>query len=300
MIFSSSVAMIRPRNFHLNPQTILDNHFQTRVKSYSREEIETIIDKEFTDIHQQLLAAGIDVNVFEQSDNLDTPDAIFPNNWFSTHPEHIACLYPMKAPNRRLERRKEIVDWIRARYYKVNDLTPFELQGKFLEGTGSLVLQHKERVAFAAISDRTHPKLVVDWCKAMKYRPVMFSAEDKNGNPIYHTNVIMCFGKGFTICCMAAIRSATERKIVAEELQHSENIILDISLDQLHHFSGNGIQLKSKTGEPVFLLSKNGWEHLSVFQREIIKANSKVITPDLLLTEQLGGGSARCMVAELF
>lgn len=300
MICSSSVVMVRPRNFHLNPQTILDNHFQTVIGIPSREEIEYTIEKEFKDIESQLNRAGIDVKVFEQSDNLNTPDAIFPNNWFSTHPEHIVCLYPMKAPNRRLERRQEIIEWLQERYYKTNDFSTYESQGKFLEGTGSLVLHHKHRVAFAAISDRTHPKLVVEWCKSLNYRPVMFAARDKNGNPIYHTNVVMCLGNGFTICCMEAITSATERKLIAEELERIGNIVLDISLEQLHHFSGNGIQLKSKSGEPVFLLSKNGWEHLSVFQREMIKANTKVVTPDLQLTEQLGGGSARCMVAELF
>jgi hypothetical protein len=284
----------------LNPQTILDNHFQTGVNTLNREEIESTIEKEFEDINYQLVNSGISVTVFNQDDGLDTPDAIFPNNWFSTHPEHIACLYPMKAPNRRMERRKEITDWLRTHYYKINDFSFNEEQGKFLEGTGSLVLDNENRTAYAAISDRTHPKLVVDWCRSMKYKPVLFSACDKNSNPIYHTNVVMCIGNGFTICSLAAIRSNAERRLLAEELEASGNIILDISLEQLHHFSGNGLQLKSKTGEYVFLISKNGWDHLSVFQREIIKANSKVITPVLSLTEQLGGGSARCMVAELF
>ncbi|MEY4594548.1 MAG: hypothetical protein RIQ47_958 [Bacteroidota bacterium] len=300
MHFSSSVVMVRPRNFHLNPQTILDNHFQTVINTLNREEIENTIEIEFDGIYNELINAGINVKAFNQDDGLDTPDAIFPNNWFSTHPEHIACLYPMKAPNRRLERRKEITDWLRARYYKINDLAFNEEQGKFLEGTGSLVLDNKNRMAYAAVSDRTHPKLVVDWCRSMNYKSVLFSACDKNSNPIYHTNVVLCIGNGFTICCFSAIRSEAERRIVAEALENSGNIILDISMEQLHHFCGNGLQLKSKTGEHVFLISKNGWEHLSVFQREIIKENSTVITPNLSLTEQLGGGSARCMVAELF
>lgn len=179
MHFSSSVVMVRPRNFHLNPQTVMDNHFQSFISSMTREDIEDAIEAEFEDIQGKLINAGITVNVFDQADGLDTPDAIFPNNWFSTHPEHIACLYPMKAPNRRLERRKEITDWIRARYYKINNFTGFEEQGKFLEGTGSLVLDNQKRTAYAAVSDRTHPKLVLDWCKAMNYKPVLFSAEIK-------------------------------------------------------------------------------------------------------------------------
>ncbi|MFM9052533.1 MAG: arginine deiminase-related protein, partial [Bacteroidota bacterium] len=237
---------------------------------------------------------------FEQTDDSDTPDAIFPNNWFSTHLEMKLVLYPMKAENRRLERRREIIEWLGTRYTEMIDFSSFEKQGRYLEGTGSLVLDHLHRKAFAAVSDRTHQKLVLEWGRKMDFEIHLFSASDKNKNPIYHTNVVLALGHGFALAGLDAINSKGERDAVLSALSDTGRVIIELTTEQIHCFSANGLQLKNKFGNPVFVISKNGWEALSEEQKTIIRSMTEVITPSLTMTEQLGGGSARCMIAELF
>lgn len=297
---SNAVLMVRPRDFHCNPQTILDNHFQSIGFDFTRDEIEMKIQAEFDEFVGLLRAAGINVTIFEQSDDQDTPDAIFPNNWFSTHFDRKLVLYPMKALNRRLERRKEIIDWLSTRYTETIDLSAYENQGRFLEGTGSLVIDHDHRSAFAAISDRTHPKMVLEWGRRMGYEIQLFSASDKNSNPIYHTNVVMTLGRGFALVGLDAINSAAERKAVYAALSDTGREIIELTTEQIHFFSGNGLQLVDKNGDPLFVLSKNGWNALTEPQKIVIRSLTEVVTPSLNMTEQLGGGSARCMIAELF
>lgn len=298
--FTGNVLMIRPRDFHCNPQTIMDNHFQSIEFDFSRDEIEANIQEEFEGLVSMLRSKGINVSIFEQTDKADTPDAIFPNNWFSTHADGKVVLYPMKAPNRRLERRQDIVEWLKSRYTETIDLSRFESEGKFLEGTGSLVIDHDNRIAYAAISDRTHPKMVMEWGKRMNYEVLLFSARDKNQNPIYHTNVVLALGNGFALVAADAINSTSERNALLRSLSESKRDIIQLTMDQVLCFSGNGLQLTGKNNTPVFILSKSGWDALTEPQRIIIRSSTDVITPDLRLTEQLGGGSARCMIAELF
>ena len=298
--YASNVLMVRPRDFHVNPQTILDNHFQSIDHVQSREEIESRIQVEFNQLAQALIQAGIKVNIFEQSDGMDTPDAIFPNNWFSTHTNGTLVLYPMKAINRRLERRHEIIQWLQKEYSTLIELTQFEKHDKFLEGTGSLVLDRSREIAYAAISDRTHPRLVLDWCHHMNYEPVLFSARDKNRNPIYHTNVVLSLGNNFILAGLDTISDITERSLLEKSLNQESVIIIELSLEQIHQFAGNGLQLINHAGEPVFVLSSGAWKSLTSIQQELIESKTRVIHVDLSLTEQLGGGSARCMLAELF
>ncbi|MFM7217665.1 MAG: citrulline utilization hydrolase CtlX [Bacteroidota bacterium] len=292
--------MIRPKDFYCNPQTILDNHFQSIQFEFTREDIERSIQEEFEEFVSMLRHAGVTVYIFEQDDGLDTPDAIFPNNWFSTHEVGKLVLYPMKALNRRMERRKEIIEWLGTKYQQTVDLSAFELQGKFLEGTGSLVLDRENKLAFAAISDRTHPKMVVEWGRRMDYQVMLFSAADMNGNPIYHTNVALCLGEDFALVGMDSIRSATERHELMKTLIATGREIIPLQLSQVHSFSANGIQLKDREGNPVFVISQTGWDALYPEQKNRIERSTRVLIPALRMTEQLGGGSARCMVAELF
>ena len=297
---AEKVLMVRPRDFRCNPQTALDNHFQSIEFSFSRDEMEQQVNEEFDHYVSLLHEAGIETIIFNQSDSNDTPDAIFPNNWFSTHQDAGMVLYPMKAPNRRTERREDIIAWLSRSYSRVIDLSPFELQEKFLEGTGSLVLDQLHRIAYAVISDRTHPRLVIEWAKKMNYSVNLFSAHDKNHNPIYHTNVVLCLGNEFAMICPEAINSDAERKNILESLKKIRPNIIELTLEQVYHFAANGLQLSNKAGTPVFILSKNGWDSLNQSQRDKIKKLTQVVTPDLRMIEQLGGGSARCMVAELY
>lgn len=299
-LFARRVLMVRPRNFHLNPQTLQDNHFQSIEYVYSREEIESRIASEFDQLAQALQDQGIETRIFNQEDALDTPDAIFPNNWFSTHRNQTLILYPMKAENRRWERRPDIIQWLSSQYRSTLDFTEHEKSGRILEGTGSLVLDRVNRVAYASVSDRTHPKLVIEWCQKMNYRPVLFAAQDMNEKPIYHTNVVIAAGNGFMLVGKDAVGQASERSALNQHLNESGHTIIELSLEQLHQFAGNGLQLTNDKGEPVFVLSTGAWNSLSLFQQQTMLAHTQVIHSDLTLTEQLGGGSARCMLAELY
>lgn len=299
-MFASHVLMVRPRNFKSNPQTVLDNHFQKPAAGIDPTLAQELAETEFDRFVALLQDVGIAVTVIHQEDELDTPDAIFPNNWFSTHHDGTLTLYPMKAENRRAERRTSIIDKLQQAYTNLFDLREYEQHDSFLEGTGSMIIDHVHKNVFAAISERTHSELVTRWCDSMGYRPIVFSAIDREGQIIYHTNVMLHTGNGFAVIATSSIVDGTERAAVINALRSSDYELIDLSPDQVNEFAGNGLQLKNKNGEYIYVLSKRGWESLSDNQRERIKSRTHVITPDLSTIERLGGGSARCMMAELF
>jgi hypothetical protein len=296
-IFANHVLLVRPKTFHSNPETAADNHFQ---KKGHGEEYAAQANRELDGLLAALGNHGIATTVFEITDNLDTPDAIFPNNWFSTHRTGELVLYPMKAANRRTERRIEIIRFLEQEFDKTFDMSGFEDSGRYLEGTGSLVLDRKNRVAFAALSERTDPSLLRTWCKTLGYYPVLFTAVDGNGRPVYHTNVVMNIGNGFAAAALENIPDENERREVLQRLTEGGRRLVQLTGKQLESFAGNGLQLSSEAGQPVYLLSSTGWRSLEVHQQSLISECTAVITPDLSVIEQTGGGSARCMVAELF
>lgn len=295
--FTNRILMVRPASFYGNPETSIDNHFQV---TGNDDEIATAAAAEFDRMVDLLQEAGIDTVVFDSSDGIDTPDAVFPNNWFSSHRNGIVVLYPMKACNRRKERRTVITDWLKANSAGMMDLSPMESSGLYLEGTGSLVLDRTHRIAFAAVSERTDPGMVREWCEKMDYRPCLFSATDRNCQPVYHTNVVMNIGSGFTVAALDAIHDESERNTVTDWLEKTSPTIIRLSIDQLHSFAGNGIQLSDHSGAPVYLVSATGWKSLTEAQQALIASKTKVVTPEIPTIERHGGGSARCMVAELF
>jgi hypothetical protein len=296
-IFANHVLLVRPRSFRSNPETATDNHFQ---KTGQGAEYAVQANLELDGMLTALGNQGITTTVFEITDDLDTPDAIFPNNWFSTHRTGELVLYPMKAANRRTERRNEIIRLLKKEYRKTFDMSGFEDSGKYLEGTGSLVLDRQNRIAFAAVSERTDPALVGIWCKTLDYEPVVFTALEGNGRPVYHTNVVLNIGNGFAAAALDNIPDEKERHHVQQRLKEGGRQLVPLTGEQLEAFAGNGLQLSAHDGQPVYLLSSTGWESLDSHQKALIAECTAVITPDLHIIEQTGGGSARCMVAELF
>ena len=294
------VLMIEPRNFASNPQTLGDNFFQQNPSSLSPDELDNKTKKEFDALVEVLTDAGIEVSVFKQKDSLNTPDAVFPNNWFSTMPEGTCILYPMLAENRRLERRKDIISFLETNYGKIIDLTHDENRGIFLEGTGSLVIDHQYKIAYASLSARTSSNLIFEWEKLTGYQAILFSSYDKNKQLIYHTNVVMCLAEKFAIVCLGAMEDEDARDRVKASLLETNHEIIEISLEQMSHFCGNCLELENRKSEKFLLMSAQAFNHFTETQKENIEKHSKILQSDLHTIETFGGGGARCMVAELF
>ena len=303
--FTSNILMIRPSNFGYNPETALTNSFQ--IKPNSKKEILDIQEKvsaEFEEMVQSLRQNQINVLIFDDDKNALTPDAIFPNNWVSTHQKTIIT-YPMLTLNRRRERREDIIS-ILQKSYEYNNHLAFEsfenLENKMiLEGTGSLVLDRHQKIAYAAISERTSKKLVDEWCKKMNYTPVIFEAFGSKKELIYHTNVMMCVGKSFVIICMDSI-AVKDQDLVRNSILNSKKEIIEISLSQTYeHFAGNMLQLINKKDKTILVMSQKAYFSLDQTQLNLLEKHNDILLPLSVPTiEKYGGGSVRCMMAELF
>lgn len=293
--------MMRPCSFAYNFETAGSNHFQKIFKEEGNAVLKKA-QKEFDALTNAILKNNIDVLIFEDTKNPPKPDAVFPNNWFSTHVGRKLILYPMLAPNRRKERRKEIVEQLQKKFsYKdVIDLSGFEKQNKFLEGTGSLVFDHQAKKVYASLSERTCYELVIYVARLLKYAPVVFSSADASGKEIYHTNVFMTIGSGFAVVCSEAILDERQKEIVLNSLREDGLEIIFISHAQLNNFCGNLLQLKDKSQIPQMVMSKNAWDNFDIAQREKLEKHTGIIISNLTTIEGVGGGSARCMLAELF
>ncbi len=296
MILSDKVLMIEPKGFTFNPKTSGDNFFQTQ--SVIKFPAETAM-KEFQELKFKLMRAGITVIAISPEDNLETPDSVFPNNWFSTTPYGQFILYPMMAANRRLERRSEIVKRFKPEYKELIDLSSLEEKEMFLEGTGSIVADHENKIAYASLSKRTNLEALKEWGKKTGYELVTFSSFDKNGNVIYHTNVVLTLGEGFAIVCLDAIKDAKEKENVRKKLAE-KNEILTLNLDQLHAFCGNCLELKNHKGDKYLVMSAQAYNAFTEGQKNTLIRHTSIIYSGLNTIETLGGGSARCMMAELY
>ena len=292
--------MISPDDFGFNHDTATDNFFQKKF-SLTEKEIKGKALEEFQTFKNLLESAAIEVVSFSLKNSVPCPDAVFPNNWFSTHPAGEIIFYPMKSESRRNERHPEVMEYLKDHYKKVIDLTGNEMQNKFLEGTGSIVIDSENQIAYASLSQRTNESLFYEWCSTMKHKPVIFHAEDKSGNTVYHTNVLLCIGKGFTLVCLESITDKSERKLLAGSLSQSGNAVIEISFGQMHEFAANALALQNKNSEQVLVISSRGWNALNSKQQGLVHSFcSQVIMPELDVIETCGGGSARCMLAELF
>jgi hypothetical protein len=231
-----------------------------------------------------------------------TPDSIFPNNWFSSHFGGELVLYPIYAENRRLERKEHVLNLLKRgfNHNKVVDLTHWEEEGEFLEGTGSMILDRRKHIAYCCRSARTSEKVLSEFCSVMNYQPVVFDAFDKNSNQIYHTNVIMNIGMQVAVICLESIKDENEQKKVVSHLTSTGKIIIDISLEQVDSFVGNMLEVRSRNGAPITVMSAAAHRALTFEQERVISTYSKIISSDLETIEKNGGGSARCMIAEIF
>jgi hypothetical protein len=294
------LLMVEPKNFISNPQTAGDNFFQQATAALSEEDLSRKTKKEFDALVKALEDADVEVTLFRQDDALNTPDAIYPNNWFSTLPGGTLVLYPMMAENRRLERRAPLLDYLRKKYGKVINLYYDEDRGIYLEGTGSLVIDHRSRIAYASLSQRTSSNMIFEWCRLTGYDVVIFTSYDRNGEVIYHTNVMMCVAENFAIVCLEAMEDEDARDRVRKSLNKTGHEIIEITLSQVHHFCGNCLELENNKGEKLLLMSAQAFFHFSEEQRNRIEKYCSIIYCGLDTIEAVGGGGARCMVAELF
>jgi hypothetical protein len=294
-----SVLMIRPARFYPNPETAADNAFQ-RDANRDVDALTLVARKEFDAAVQTLRGAGVKVHVFEDTAEPEKPDAVFPNNWISTHHDGRVALFPMYSALRRRERRQDIVEELR-RHYRVTeviDYSAFENKGCCLEGTGSLVLDHLYKIAYVSLSNRSNPKVIQRFADDFSYEPVTFTSTGFDGRPIYHTNVMMCIGTAFALIGLEMIRNKAERQQVRARLQRSAKDIVELSSDQIANFAGNAIELHDTHGEKLLVLSKRAVQALTDEQRARLTRYVRLV-PLELPTIELGGGSARCMMATI-
>ncbi|MBS1530160.1 MAG: amidinotransferase [Bacteroidetes bacterium] len=296
---TSTILMIRPVNFGFNEQTASSNAFQNRFAE--QQQVQDKALKEFDGFVNLLRNNGVEVIVIDDTLEPHTPDSIFPNNWVSFHSDGTVFLYPMMAENRRLERREDIItrleDAFRVKH--VIDLSRFEQEHKFLEGTGSMVLDRENKIAYACLSPRTNKKVLEEFCHDSGYKPVFFHAADQNGMDIYHTNVLMCVGTSFVVICLDTIRDEKEKHELLASFKSTQKQMVAISFEQMNHFAGNMLEVQNKSGESLLVMSKSAWDSLNYEQKAILSSFSKPVYADISTIENSGGGSARCMMAEV-
>ena len=291
--------MIRPRRFYPNPETAADNAFQRNTNQGS-DALTLAARNEFDAAVETLRAAGVNVHVFEDTVQPEKPDAIFPNNWISTHHDGRVALFPMYSALRRGERRQDIVEALRKDYRvtEVIDYSPFEHEDCCLEGTGSLVLDHPGKIAYVSLSNRSNPKMIRRFADDFGYEPVTFTSFGPNGEPIYHTNVMMCIGTAFAMVGLEMIRNKVERKNVRARLEKTGREIVELSADQIANFAANAIELHNQSVEKLLVLSRRAAGALTEEQRKKLSRYARLLRLELP-TIELGGGSARCMLATI-
>jgi len=299
--FSSHILMVYPKNFRSNVLTIDDNTFQNSSSNLSNNEIKNKAVAEFELLNNKIQSQGIKVTVFKDSRNVDTPDAVFPNNWISFHKDNKAITYPMFAKNRRLERTPLVIECLNnyGKNISINyDYSNFENDNLFLEGTGSLVLDRLNKIAYCSLSQRSNEELVNRFCIDMGYSPVVFKSYHQN-KPIYHTNVLLSICNKFSVVCLESIIDKKERLSVKDSLISSGLEIIDIDINQMSSFGANCIQLNGNKG-PVLVMSSKAYNSFANNQLDIIQKNTQIIHSSLENIENNSGGSARCMIAEVF
>ena len=302
---TNTILMIRPVAFRMNEETAVNNYFQANIE-LSNEEINTKAQEEFDAFVEKLTAVGVNVIVENDDPKMDTPDSIFPNSWVSFHANGTVGLYPMFAENRRRERREEIMDRLESEGFVIEaymDYTSAEEEGFFLEATGSLLLDRVNKKAYCALSARADEELVIEFCEDFDYLPVIFTANqtvEGKRLPIYHTNVMMAMAEEFAVVCLDAIDNKKEKKNVIQQLKEDGKGILVITESQMHQFAGNMLQVRGANDKKYMVMSKAARESLNSEQIAFIEKHCEILSSDLTIIETCGGGSARCMMAEVF
>ncbi|MFI5162005.1 MAG: citrulline utilization hydrolase CtlX [Sphingobacteriales bacterium] len=296
---TSTILMIRPVNFGFNEQTAGSNAFQNR--NAEQQQVQDKALKEFDGLVELLRENGVEVIVVDDTPEPHTPDSIFPNNWVSFHSDGTVFLYPMMAENRRLERREDIVMGLEDEFKikHVIDLSRFEHEHQFLEGTGSMVLDRENKIAYACLSPRTDKEVMDLFCKESGYKAVLFHAVDESGMDIYHTNVLMCIGSKFAVICLDSIKDEDEKNSVISILKLTHKDIIAITFTQMNQFAGNMLELKNKAGDSLLVMSLNAYNSLSSDQKTALERYCRLLYADINTIENNGGGSARCMIAEV-
>ena len=293
------ILMVRPYQFYFNQQTAANNFFQSNINIENANELAIA---EFDAMVEKLRAHQIKVNVVQDTKDPSTPDSIFPNNWVSTHTNGTLCLYPMYAENRRAERKSSVIEFLQSNYKIENtlDLTDLEKEGIFLEGTGSMVLDHQNKIAYGCLSERLDKNAFNKWCDKMQFKPIAFKALDDKAQPIYHTNVLMCMGDQFVVICSDSIPNEQERQMLLDSFARTNKEVIEISQDQLNHFAGNMLQVFDITEKPHLIMSEQAYKSLHTAQLKSLEKYNPLLPISIPTIEALGGGSTRCMMAEIY
>ncbi len=303
---TNTLLMVRPVDYRLNEQTAVNNYFQKELH-LSPAAVTQKAQAEFDAFVSQLRKVGVKVVVVDDIKSNHTPDSVFPNNWVSFHQNGNVALYPMFAENRRPERREDILLTLEEEGFQIDnivDYTSAEEEEVFLEGTGALILDRVNRKAYCALSPRADEELMIEFCEDFEYMPIIFKAYQTTAagdrKQIYHTNVMMCIADQFAVICLDCIDDKKERKLVQKSLKADGKEIIALSEEQLTHFAGNMLQVEGAFGKSYLIMSQSALQSLTTQQRACIEKYSEIIAPDLNVIETLGGGSARCMLAEVF
>ncbi|MDN3666259.1 citrulline utilization hydrolase CtlX [Algibacter miyuki] len=303
---TNTILMIRPVNFRMNEQTAINNYYQKDLENVLPQTVNAKAQKEFDSYVEKLRAIGVNVIVVNDTEDTDTPDSIFPNNWVSFHENGNVGVYPMFAENRRVERREDILETLEEKGFVINnviDYTSAEEEEIFLEGTGSVVLDRTNRKAYCALSPRADEELFIEFCEDFEFFPIVFSANqtvDGKRKAIYHTNVMMCIGETFAVICLSSVDDKKERKNILKHLKDDGKTIIDITEAQVNNFAGNMLQVKGANNEPYLIMSQAAFDCLTKQQINTLEQHTKIVSSSLSTIELCGGGSARCMMAEVF
>lgn len=294
--------MIRPANFGFNAETAVNNAFQSKADRNEESSIRELAKLEFDNMVEALQMANVDVHVWQDDEKVIKPDAVFPNNWFSTTPDGALITYPMFAANRRIERDARILDYVESNFIveRRYEFEHYEDSGLFLEGTGSMIIDHDAHVIYACLSPRTDIQLLDKISVLLNYEVMAFNSVDENSQQIYHTNVMMALAEYHAIICMDSITSMDEQQRLQGRVEAGGKTLFPISHKQVNAFAGNMIQLRNYVGEPVLVMSLQAYNSLTKTQVEILQEHYTLVTPDITTIEKYGGGSARCMIAEIF
>ncbi|MFT7380750.1 MAG: hypothetical protein ACI9Z3_000628 [Roseivirga sp.] len=295
------IMMMRPKHFGFDPATASSNSFQSREGAEERSRIENSAQLEFDNAVLKLKSEGIDIVALEDSDLPEKPNAVFPNNWVSFHEEGLVLLYPMLTESRRLERRHEVLEELEAAGVEISriiDISTYEEEEKFLESTGSVVLDYRNKLAYACLSARTHIEVLEKFCEIAGYEPVVFESFDKVGGAIYHTNVIMCIADQYAVICAESIPE-DQRIEVLNTLKSTGHEVVAITMDQMYNFAGNMLEAMNDKGQSVLIMSESAIKSLTIDQKEALSKYSKLTSVAIPTIEKYGGGSVRCMMCKL-
>lgn len=295
--------MVRPASFQFNHQTAQSNEFQNEITKMSKKQILSKAREEFDEMISELNDKGIEVEIIDDSEFPEKPDAIFPNNWISMSHQSIMTIFPMKNENRRLEKRVDIIERIKKKYHvdRLIDLSEYESQDRALEGTGSIVFDHNDHVAYACLSPRTDEEIFKNYCHQINYKPVVFHSYDSNGTLIYHTNVVMCVGSGYVVIGGKSIAKIDEKNTLYSQFKKSGLEVVELDDSQLlQNFAGNMLQVQGENDNLYLVMSKRAFGSLKDSQKEKLSKYVDLLPVSIDIIETIGGGSARCMMAEIF